>query len=84
MSRCFLSRFLALFNTNNDEAIDDEAFEDVNDDEIINDETSEDESDDETAKTLCNRRTRVRRRDFRLFFCSDLDHCLIQKLETKL
>ena len=46
LSRCFLSRFLALSDINKDEAIDDETSEDVNDDEII--------------KTLCNRRTRVR------------------------
>ena len=60
MPRCFLSRFLALSDTD-DEAIDDEAFKDVND--------------DETAKTLCDRRARVLRRDFRLFFYSE--RCLI-------
>ena len=72
MSRYFLlrlSRFLALSDTDDDETIDDETFKDVND--------------DEAAKTLCDRRTRVRRRDFRLFFCC-LDQCLNQKLETKL
>ena len=50
--RYFLSRFLALFNINNDEAIDDEIFKNENDDEI-----SKDENDDETLR---NRRARVR------------------------
>ena len=34
----YLSRFLALFNIKNDEAIDNETFKDVCDDEIIDDE----------------------------------------------
>ena len=61
MPRCFLSRFLALSDTD-DGAIDDRASKDVND--------------DGTAEALCDRRARVLRRDFRLFFCSD--RCLIQ------
>ena len=65
MSRCFLPRFLALSDTDNDESIDDEI--------------SESEGDDETAEALRDRRTRVRRRVFRLFFCCS-DRCLNQKL----
>ena len=59
MPRCFLSRFLALFNINNDEAINDEASEDVSDNEAFK---NDDDDDDETVKALCNRRARVRRR----------------------
>ena len=74
MSRCFLlrlSRFLALSDTDDDGAIDDGASEDVGDDEI--------------AEALCDRRARVRRRVFRLFFCCCYSgHFLSQKLETKL
>ena len=69
MPRCFLlrlSRFLALSNTDNDGAIDDGVSE----------------GDDEAAKALRDRRARVLRRDFRLFFCSG--RCLNQKLQTKL
>ena len=74
MSRYFLSRFLALSNTDENEAIDDETSK--NDDE-----TSKDVNDDETAETLCDRRTRVRRRVLRLFFCCCYsDHFLSQKL----
>ena len=50
--RYFLSRFLALFNINN-ETIDDETFKDVNDNETF-------KSDDEIIKILRDRRTRVR------------------------
>ena len=45
LSRCFLlylSRFLALSDIKNDEAINDETFKDVCDDEIINNETLRD------------------------------------------
>ena len=66
MPRCFLPRFLALSDTDDDEAIDDEASE--GDDETIDDEALRD--------------SRARRRDFRLFYCSD--RCLTQKLKTKL
>ena len=72
MSRCFLSRFLALSDIDDDGAIDDGLSE------------SEGDDDDEASEALRDRRARVRRRDFRLFFCSDPGHCSIQKLETKL
>ena len=80
MSRYFLlrlSRFLAFFNID-DETIDDETFKDVSDDEVI-----EDVSDDEALR---DSRTRILRRDFRLFFYLNrcLIHCLNQKLERKL
>ena len=74
MSRYFLSRFLALSDINENEIINDEIFKDVSDDETS-------ESDNETVKTLRDRRARVHRRVFRLFFCC---RCLTQKLKTKL
>ena len=77
MPRCFLPRFLALSDTN-DEAMNNEASESDDDDEAIDDEAFKDVSDDETAETLCDRRARVCRRVFRLFFY--LNHCLNQKL----
>ena len=71
MPRCFLlrlSRFLALSDSNDDEAIDDKASKDMNDNETA-------ESDNETLRDL---RARVLRRDFRFFLYSDrcLIHCL--------
>ena len=78
MPRCFLSRFLALSDID-DEAIDDEASKDVSDDgtsESDDEITVNDDDDDDEA--LRDRRARILRRDFRLFFCcSDrcLNHC---------
>ena len=75
MPRCFLlrlSRFLALSDIDDDEAIDDGTSEGDDDDEAS-------ESDD---RALRDPRARVFRRDLRFFFCSG--HCLNQKLQKKL
>ena len=69
MPRCFLPRFLALSDIDDDEAFDDGASEDVSDDGI-----SESDDDDEALR---DSRARILRRDFRFFFCSGrcLTHC---------
>ena len=52
LSRYFLPRFLVLSDTNDDEAIDDEASKDVSDDEVI-------KTNNEIIKALRDRQTRV-------------------------